>query len=250
MAVDSREQLIEYCLRNLGAPVIEINVDPDQVEDRVDEALQFYQEYHSDATVKTYFKHLVTETDKQNEWIPIPSSIIFLSKLFPVSSSSGNSMSFFDVKYQMRLNDIANLQHFAGDLLYYEQMQQHLSMLDMKLSGSPQVEFARRQGRLYIFGDFGDGDIMPGDYLVAEAFQIINPEEHTSIYNDKFIKKYTSALLKKQWGTNLMKFEGMQLPGGVTLNGRLIFEDAIQEIEKLETEMRLSAEMPPDFFVG
>lgn len=249
MPVDSREELIEYCLRNLGSPVIEINVDPDQVEDRVDEALQYYQEYHSDATVKTYFKHLVTETDKQNKWIPIPSSITFLSRLFPISASStGGNM--FDVKYQMRLQDVANMQGFAGGMVYYEQMQQHLSLLEMKLSTQPQVSFSRRQGRLYIFGDFDNGGIAPGDHLMAEAFQIINPEEHTSIYDDKFIKKYTGALIKKQWGTNLMKFEGMQLPGGVTLNGRIIYEDAVQEIEKLETEMRLSSELPPDFYVG
>lgn len=250
MPVNSRDELIEYCLRNLGSPVIEINVDPDQVEDRIDEALSFYQEYHSDATLKTYFKHKVTAQDISNGYIPIPSSIIFLARLFPVSASFNNSMNFFDVKYQMMLNDIADLQNFAGDLAYYDQMQQYLSLIDIKLAGHPQVSYSRRQGRLYIFGDFADGDIKEDDYLIAEVYQIIDPEEHTSVYNDKFIKKYSTALIKRQWGTNLMKFEGMQLPGGVTLNGRLIYEDAIQEIEKLEEEMRLSAELPPDFFVG
>lgn len=250
MAVNSREELIEYCLRKLGSPVIEINVDPDQVEDRVDEALQYYQEYHSDATLKTYFKYKVTEEDVENGYIPLPPDIIFLSRLFPVSSSFNNSMNFFDVKYQMMLNDIADLQNFAGDLAYYDQMQQYLSMIDMKLSGHPQVSFSRRQGRLYIFGDFEDKDIQPDDFLIAEVYSIIDPEQHGLIYDDKFIKKYTTALIKRQWGTNLMKFEGMQLPGGVTLNGRMIYEDAIQEIEKLEEEIRLSAELPPDFFTG
>lgn len=250
MAVNSREELIEYCLRKLGSPVIEINVDPDQAEDRVDEALEYYQEFHSDATVRTFFKHQVTDADVQNEYIPISKDIIFVSKLFPVAASFNNSMNFFDVKYQMMLNDIADLQNFAGDLAYYDQMQQYLSMIDMKLNGLPQVSFSRKQHRLYVFGDFADEDIKPGDYIIAEVYQIINPDEFTSIYDDKFLKKYTTALIKRQWGANLMKFEGMQLPGGVTLNGRMIYEDAIQEIEKIEEEIRLSAELPPDFFLG
>ena len=245
----SRDELIEYCLRRLGAPVIEINVDPDQVEDRIDEALEFYQEFHSDAVVKTYYKYLVTANDVVNEYITIPSNIIYLSRLFPVSNSS-SSVNFFDVKYQMMLNDITDLQNFAGDLAYYEQLQQYLSLIDMKLNGTPQVSFSRRQNRLYIFGDFADGDIKAGDYIIAEVYQIIDPDTFTSIYNDKFVKNYATALIKRQWGANLIKFEGMQLPGGVTLNGRQIYEDAMSDIEKLEEAVRLEQELPPDFFVG
>ena len=174
----SRDELIEYCLRRLGAPVIEINVDPDQVEDRIDEALEFYQEFHSDAVVKTYYKYLVTANDVVNEYITIPSNIIYLSRLFPVSNSS-SSVNFFDVKYQMMLNDITDLQNFAGDLAYYEQLQQYLSLIDMKLNGTPQVSFSRRQNRLYIFGDFADGDIKAGDYIIAEVYQIIDPDTFT-----------------------------------------------------------------------
>ena len=133
----SRATLIEYCKRRLGDPVIEINVDEDQLEDRVDEALQYYQEYHSDATVRTYLKHLVTATDVTNEYITLSNDIIFVSKLFPISSSFNTSFNFFDIKYQMMLNDISDLQNFAGDLAYYEQMQQYLGMLDMKLNGTP-----------------------------------------------------------------------------------------------------------------
>ena len=245
----SRDELIEYCLRRLGAPVIEINVDPDQIEDRIDEALEFYQEFHSDAVVKTYYKYLVTAEDVTNEYITIPSNIIYLSRLFPVSNSS-SSVNFFDVKYQMMLNDITDLQNFAGDLAYYEQLQQYLSLIDMKLNGTPQVSFSRRQNRLYIFGDFADGDIKAGDYIIAEVYQIIDPDTFTSIYNDKFVKNYATALIKRQWGANLIKFEGMQLPGGVTLNGRQIYEDAMTDIEKIEEAVRLEQELPPDFFVG
>lgn len=246
----SRETLIEYCLRRLGDPVIEINVDPDQLEDRVDEALQYYQEFHSDATVKTYLKHQVTASDVSNEYISVSDNVIFVKKLFPISSSFNNSMNFFDIKYQMMLNDIADLQNFAGDLSYYDQMQQYLSLLDMKLNGTPQVNFSRRQGRLYIHGDFQDKDIQADDYIVAEVLQIVDPETHTSIYDDMWLKAYTTALIKRQWGSNLIKFEGMQLPGGVQLNGRQIFEDALNDIERLEERIRLEQELPVDFFVG
>jgi len=246
----SRATLIDYCKRRLGDPVIEINVDEDQLEDRVDEALQYYQEYHSDATLRTYLKHQVTADDVTNEYIPLSSDITFVSKLFPVASSFNSSFNFFDIKYQMMLNDIADLQNFAGDLAYYEQMQQYLSMLDMKLNGTPQVQFSRKQNRLYIFGDFADDDIKAGEYIIAEVYSIVDPETYTSIYNDMWLKEYTTSLIKQQWGQNLIKFEGMQLPGGVTLNGRQIYDDATGEIERLRENLRLEHELPPDFFVG
>jgi hypothetical protein len=150
----------------------------------------------------------------------------------------------------MMLNDIADLQNFAGDLAYYEQMQQYLSLLDMKLNGTPQVQFSRRQNRLYIFGDFADGDIQAGEYIIAEVYQIVDPDTHTSVYNDMWLKEYTTSLIKQQWGQNLIKFEGMQLPGGVTLNGRQIYDDASGEIAQLRENIRLEHELPADFFVG
>ena len=251
MAVpNSRATLIDYCKRRLGDPVIEVNVDEDQLEDRVDEALQYYQEFHSDATLRTYLKHQVTATDVSNEYIPIASNIIFVSKLFPVSSSFSSSVNFFDIKYQMRLNDLADLQRYAGDLAYYEQMQQYLSLLDMKLNGHPQVQFSRRENRLYIFGDFGDKDIQEGDFVIAEVYQIVDPTTNTSIFNDMWVKEYTTALIKQQWGANLIKFEGMQLPGGVMLNGRQIYDDATGDIERLRETIRMEHEFPPDFFIG
>ena len=251
MAVpSSRQDLIDYCKRRLGDPVIEINVDDDQIEDRVDEALQHYQEYHDDATVRTYLKHQVTSTDITNEYIPLASNILTVTKMFPISSSFNSSFNFFDIKYQMMLNDIADLQNFAGDLAYYEQMQQYLSLLDVKLNGTPQVQFSRHQDRLYVFGDFVDGDVKAGEYIVAEVYTVLDPDTHTSIYNDMWLKEYTTALIKQQWGTNLIKFEGVQLPGGVTFNGRQIYDDATTEIERLRERIRLEFEMPADFFLG
>ena len=246
----SRQTLIDFCLRRLGEPVIEVNVDEDQIQDKVDDAIQIYQEYHSDATKKIYLKHLITATDVTNEYIPISSDILFVSKLFPISSSFTGGSGMFSIKYQMMLNNITDLQNFAGDLAYYEQMQQYLSILDMKLNGTPQVNFSRRENRLYIFGDFADEDIKAGSYIIAEVYQTIDPDSNTSIYNDKFIKNYTAALIKQQWGQNLIKFEGMQLPGGVTMNGRQMYGDANAEVEKLLEQVRLENELPPDFMVG
>lgn len=245
----TRQGLIDWCKRRLGDPVIEINVDDDQLEDRVDEALQVFQEYHSEATHRTFLKHQVTSDDVSNEYISISSDVITVTKLFALQSGSVNR-NFFDIKYQMHLNDIADLHTYIGDLAYYEQMQQYLSLLDMKLTGSPQVDFVRKQNRLYIHGDFADNDIKADDYIVAEAYTIIDSSTYSSIWNDMWLKEYTTALIKQQWGANLIKFEGMQLPGGVMLNGRQLFDDATQELERLREKLRMEHEMPVDFFMG
>ena len=247
---NSKTTLIDYCKRRLGAPVIEINIDEEQAEDRVDEALEYYQEFHSDATVKGYMKHQVTGTDVSNEYISVSSDIIQVTKMFPITSSFNTARNFFDIKYQMMLNDLADFATFSGDVAYYEQIQQYLRLLEMKLNGHPIVNFVRRQNRLYIHGDFADNDIKAGDFIVAEVYTIINPTTHTSVFNDIWLKEYTTALIKQQWGSNLIKFEGMQLPGGVQLNGRQIYDDATNEIVALRERIRVEHELPPDFFVG
>lgn len=248
-APNSRTTLIDYCLRNLGSPVLEVNVDPDQLEDRVDEAIQYYQNFHSDATLRTFLKHQVTTTDVTNEYITLSASVQNITKMFNVHGSA-MSRNFFDIKYQMHLNDMRQMHGFIGELAYYEQMQQYLSTLDMKLNGTPQVQFSRMQNRLYIHGEFQDGDLKAGDYLVAEIYEKINPDTFTNVYNDLWLKEYTTALIKRQWGANLMKFEGMQLPGGVMINGRQLYDDGEGDIARLRESIRLEHEMPTDFFVG
>lgn len=248
MPATSRQGLIDYCLRELGEPVIEVNVDPDQLEDRVDEALQYYQEFHSDATVRTFLKHEVTADDISNGYIAISSDIQYVQRLFAVAGGLTNNM--FSIKYQMMLNDVANMYSFIGDLAYYEQIQQYMSMLDSRLNGMPQVHFSRNQGRLYIHGDFVDGDIKVGDYIVAEIYQHVDPDTFTKVWNDRWLKEYTTALIKRQWGANLLKFEGMQLPGGVMISGRQIYDDAMEDIARLRETIRLENELPADFFVG
>lgn len=250
MAITSRDEFIEYIKRSLGDPVIEINVEEQQMEDRVDEALAYWREFHSDAVHRTYIKHLVTAADITNQYITVQSDALHIIKMFSVGSSTNSARNFFDIKYQMHLNDIADIHTYIGDLAYYEQMQQYLSLLDQRLTGSPQVNFARRQNRLYIRGDIEDKDIQEGDYIILEAYVYIDESTFNQIWEDIWLKEYSVALVKRQWGSNLMKFEGMQLPGGVQINGRQIYEDAINEIAQLRERIRLEYELPADFFVG
>jgi hypothetical protein len=244
----SRQGLIDYALRRLGAPVIEINVDEDQIEDRVDDALQFYQEYHSDATMRIYLKHQLTQTDITNRYLALNDNILYVKRIFPFVGNSSD-INMFGAKYQMHMNDIYDLSH-VGDLLYYEMVQQYMSLLDMKLNGQSEFSrFNRHMNELHLDINW-ESDVKIGDYVIVECMRIIDPAAYGDVYNDMFLKQYVTALIKQQWGSNLIKFEGMQMPGGVTINARAIYDDANQEIEKIREQMQLNYEMPPDFYVG
>jgi len=244
----SRQGLIDYCMRRLGAPVIEINVDEDQIEDRIDDALQFYQEYHSDATMRIYLKHQITAQDISNRFISLNDNILYVKRIFPFIGDS-SSINMFSVKYQMHMNDLYDLS-YIGDLLYYEMVQQYMSLLDLKLNGASEFSrFNRHMNELHLDIDW-ESDIKEGDYVIVECMRIVDPSTYTDVYNDMFLKQYATALIKQQWGANLIKFEGMQMPGGVTINARQIFEDANLELEKIREQMQLNYEMPPDFYVG
>lgn len=254
--IQTREDFIDYCLRRLGHPVIEINVDDQQIEDRVDDALQRFLEYGADGSFRVYKTVTITQTMIDNQYIDLntefldPDRILSIVRVLPINSDS-TSVNFFDIKYQMRLNDLWDLQTGVGDLAYYEQMQQYLSTIDLKLSGHPQIQFQKYGRTLNIWGDLAGskGDLQPGDKIVLECYLEVTPEQER-IYDNIFLKEYATALIKKQWGENLIKFEGMQLPGGVTLNGRQIVEDANTEIEKVEQRLYNEYDTPPDFFVG
>ena len=244
----TRQQLAEYALRRLGAPVIEINVDEDQIEDRIDDALQFYQEYHSDATIRVYLKHQITADDIANKYISLNDNILYVKRVFPFASSS-DTINMFSVKYQLHLNDLYDLS-YIGDLVHYEMIQQYVSLLDLKLNGHGEfVRFNRHMNQLHLDINW-ESDLNEGEYIIVEAMRIVDPQTYTDVYNDMFLKQYVTALIKQQWGANLIKFEGMQLPGGVTLNGRQIFEDATEEIRLIREQMQLNYEMPVDFYVG
>lgn len=245
---NSREELIEYCLRRLGSPVIEINVDEDQLDDRIDDALQFYQEYHSDAVSRVYLKHQISAIDIQNGYLSINDNILFVRRILPISATN-SSVNMFDARYQIALNDMYDL-GFTGSLAYYDQVNSYMSMLDMKLNGSSEmIRFNRHLNQLHIDIDW-ENDVEVGQYVIVDCYRIVDPDTYTDVYNDMFLKQYATALIKQQWGANLIKFEGMQLPGGVTLNGRQLFDDATTEIQNIREQMQLSYETPVDFFVG
>ena len=247
--VTSRETLKNYCLRALGDPVIEINVDDDQVEDRIDEALQFYQEYHGDAVVRNLRKHQVTSTDVTNGYIEVPNiaNIFSINNVFNTNNS--NTASMFSVDYQIHLNDIFDLNGTHGGIINYELTKQYMSLIDRNINGMYEmIEWSRHKNRVNFHSDTLKN--LQGQFVVFDAYEAIDPETFRDVYNDMFLKKYTTALIKRQWGLNLIKFEGMTMPGGVTLNGRQIFDDAKEEIQQLEEQMQLKHEMPPLDFIG
>ena len=199
---NSRATLIKYCKRALGAPVIEINIDDDQIDDRIDEALQFYQHYHTDATEKVFLKHQVTQTDIDNEYIPITEVVTDVVRVLPISQSSSISADMFDVKYQMHLNDMYKL-GYMGNILEYVQTQQHMSTVDLLVnSDDKRISFNRHRDRLDIVMDWSN-EVSVGNFIVIEAYRIVDPDTFTDVYNDYYLKKYATALIKKQWGANL-----------------------------------------------
>lgn len=253
---NSRTTLIEYCLRALGAPVIEINLDDDQISDRVDEAIQYYQQYHSDAVVRTFVKYQVTAANHiagnpaYHTIIDLPDNLLFITRVLPIGQSSSSSAGMFSVDYQMHMNDLYSMSRSTGSMINYEMTKQYMSLINMSLNGLDQgIIFSRHQNSLKIETDWA-ARIPVGSYIVIEAYQTINPDSYPDVYNDLVLKKYLTALLKQQWGQNLIKFEGMQLPGGVTINGRAIYDDAVNDIKAIEEMVRLTWENPVDFYVG
>jgi hypothetical protein len=245
-SVTSREQLKDYCLRQLGAPVIEINVDDDQVEDRIDDAFQFYREYHFDAVEKLYLKHEITANNISNQYIEISNAVVGVERVFPFMNKSTGT-NIFDIKYQILINDLYTL--MSTDLIYYTAVRQELELINQLLVGQKPIRFNRHMNRLHIDMDWA-ADVVQGTYIIVECWRILDPDVYTDVYNDMFLKRYATAQIKKQWGNNLKKFAGVQLPGGVTLNGEIIYQEATEEIRQIETEIQSRFELPVDMFVG
>lgn len=245
---NSRQTLIDYCLRSLGAPVIEINVDDDQLEDRIDEGLQFYQHYHADAVEKVFLKHQITQTDIDNGYIALNDLVTDVVRVLPIRDTFGSN-NLFDIKYQMHLNDMFSL-GYMGSLLEYSMAQQYLATLDVVIDSDDKfISFDRHKNQLRLDMAWEE-EVTVDEYLVVECYRIIDPDTFTDVYNDYYLKRYCTSLIKRQWGANLLKFEGMQMPGGVTFNGRQLFDDANEELLKLEEEVRLNWEQPVDFYTG
>ena len=263
----SREQLKQYALRALGKPVIEINADDDQLEDRIDEALQYFAQYHYDAIRRTYLKYQYTQDDydringntsesvtknsvtttwqEANGYIVVPESVISVINIFPYSNK-GN-LNLFDVRYQLRLNDLYDFS--STSIINYDVVLRHLDFLDHILVGEKPLRFNQHDNRLYIDQDWKN-DLQVGEYLVIEAYRKLDPETYTDVYNDIYLKRYVTSLFKKQWGANLSKFNGVAMIGGVSLNGQQIYSEALQDIDKLEQEIRSSFELNPAMMIG
>ena len=246
MAVTTRTGLIEYCLRSLGEPVVEINIDEEQVEDRVDEAIEYFRQYHFDGIEKVYLKHNITQQNIDDKYIIVPDLIYGITKVYPVASGTSTSKSIFDLQYQLRLNDLYDLT--STSVMYYTQVMSHLALLDMTLNGHPLYRFNRLNNKLYIDTVWSE-KMEVGNYLLVECYRAMDPADAPRMYGETWIKHYTTALIKKQWATNLKKFSGMQLPGGVSIDGPALYAEAMQEIKDLEDEM-MNKSAPLEWFLG
>ena len=298
---NTRTTLKEYCLRNLGKPVIDINVDDDQVEDRLDEALQYFAQYHTDGVERMYLKYKVTADDvtrltknksfnvdekgtvgenieledatdtsagdiqgedggqiltedstlvrttyeETQNYLVIPDAVISVLNVFPLSDRA--NLNMFDVRYQLRLNDLYDFS--STSIVHYEMTIRHLDFLDHILVGEKPIRFNQLSNRLYIDQDWAN-DIDAGEYLIIECYRKLDPNDHTDIFDDLYLKRYATTLIKRQWGQNLSKFSGTAMLGGVTLNGPELFSSAIEEQRQLEDEIRLNYEEPPHFQQG
>ena len=267
---NSKATFKDYIKRKLGAPVLEINVDDDQFDDRMDEALQYFREYHYDGSIKTYLKHQITQQEidsfKTNEshtaatsgthaisgqtfgegqnYITLPEHVLSVLQIFPFNS--GQTSSMFDIQYQLRLNDLYDLT--STSVLYYSQVQSHLSLLNDILVGQIPIRYNMHSNRLYM--DYSASKLSAGEYIIIECYRKLDPTTFTDVNDDLFLKRYVTALFKKQWGANLSKFNGVAMLGGVTLNGQQIYSEALSDIEKLETELRTTYELNPALMIG
>lgn len=256
-SVTNRQTFKEYCLRRLGFPTIEINVDDDQVEDRIDDAFQYWQDYHFDALQKVYYIRALDSTDISNKYINLSPTvtldtgnnsvnIVGVTRVFPVSDTI-NSANMFDLRYQLRLNELYDFT--SASYINYTLTMQHLRSLEIMFTGEVPIRFQRHMHKL--FCDWGWGtSVQAGTVIVAECYAMINSAQYASVWNDRWLKEYATALIKKTWGTNLKKFAGVQLPGGVMLNGQVIYDEAVEEIKALEDEMSSKYELPVDFYLN
>lgn len=236
----------EYCLRKLGKPVIEINVDDDQVDDRVDEALRYWYDYHFDGSERVYYKHAITETDVANKYITLPENIIGAVSIFSMGDPSIRSDDLFNIRYQIALNDLYTLTNVS--LVPYYMVMEHLALMNELLVGKQPIRYSRHKDRLHVDMDWGT--VAVGEFLLVEAYEVVDPETWTDAYNDRWLQNYATTLIKEQWGSNLTKFTGMTLPGGVQFNGEKIYDDAVAERRKLEDEMISSYSLPVLDMIG
>lgn len=274
----TRQELIDYCKRKLGAPVLEINVADEQIDDLVDDAIQFFQERHFDGVYPTFLKYQITQDDidrgrskptsgvgistlttnhsvglttqfnfyEGGNYLQIPPSVTGINKIFHFDGTNTITNNMFSVKYQLFLNDI----YYWGstELLSYAMVKTYLEDIEFLLTTQKQIRFNKRQDRLYL--DIDWGSVTKGTYLVIDCYRTLDPNDYSRVWNDSFLKMYLTSLIKRQWGQNLIKFQGVKLAGGVELNGRQIYDDAQREIDEIMEKMSNSYELPPLDMIG
>jgi len=268
----TKATLKSYCLRALGFGVIDINVSDDQTDDRLDEALQYFAQYHYDGIEKMYLKHLITSDEvtrarsdastsatdtadssitatwkEGKNFIPIPSAVVSVVQVFPFTDTGGGS-NMFDIRYQLRLNDLFDLS--STSVIQYEMTMNNIDFLEHILVGETPIRFNQHQNRLYVDMDWENDITADVDYLIIECYRKLDPTTYTDIYDDIYLKRYATALIKKQWGANLSKFGGVTMLGGVTMNGETLYTQALEEQNKLEEEIQLAFELPINYMVG
>ena len=276
----TRQELKDYCLRQLGAPVLEVNVDDDQVDDLVDDALQLFNERHFDGVERMYLKYKLTQDDidrgkadpttgvgivttnatstsisgygtttsswyENSNFLQVPDSVIGVEKIFKFDSSTISS-GMFSVKYQLFLNDI--YQFNSIDLLQYSMVKTYLEDIEFLLTTDKQIRFNKRQDRLYLDIDWASETA--DTYIVLDCYRALDPTNYAGVYNDSFLKKYLTALIKRQWGMNLIKFRGVKLPGGIEFNGREIYDDGQRDLDDIKERMASEYELPPLDLIG
>ena len=281
MQPSTRQELVTYCKRQLGAPVLEVNVADEQIDDILDDSIQFFQERHFDGTIQMFMKYKVTETDikrgrardgrtdnvgivtttataeidggttsfswtETSNYLQVPPSVIGVTKVMHFDGANTVTNNMFSVKYQMFLNDI----YYWGstEILSYAMVKTFLEDLDFALTTQKQIRFNQRMDRLYL--DIDWSSLREDDYLVMECYRSLHPDDYNRVWNDSFLKRYATAKIKKQWGQNLLKFQGVKLPGGVELNGRQMYDDAEKELEVIAEMMSNTYELPPLDMIG
>jgi hypothetical protein len=275
----TRQELINYCKRKLGYPVLEINVADEQIEDLVDDAVQYFQERHFDGVEQMYLKYIITQDDinrgrasttgsagittttatssivgvavtfnyvENSNYIQIPPAVIGINKIFKIGGNNTISQSMFNVQYQLMLNDVYYFNSI--ELLSYTMVKRYLEDISFLLTPEKNIRFNQRQDRLYLDMDWGALSV--GQYIIIDCYRSLDPNDYPRVWNDSFLKPYLTSLIKKQWGQNLIKFRGVKLPGGVELNGREIYEDAINELDDIKKRMMNEFELPPLDAIG
>lgn len=262
---NSRQTLIEYSLRQLGSPVVEVNVDWEQCEDRLDDALQYFIERHFDGVEKVFFKYQVTAQDIQNKYISTenigppngiegPTGKEIVSVVRVLQFGKFTNINMFDIRYQLALTDYFGINRnlsgvYSMGLASYDATKRYIKLIEDLFQPEKAITFSKVTNKLHLNMNW-EQEATAGDYLVIQAYAALDPEKYTEIFNDRYLKRYVTALIKKQWGTNMSKFDGVALPGGVTLRGSQIYMEAVSEIAQIEQEVLYNYELPVDFMQG